>query len=337
MMRKLRQGFYLLTIVVMLSACGGGSDIARQSTLDAISASVRLTATADASGQLDPQAAVETAQAIATANGQAVAVTQSAQNALSVEDQSATATAEAPILAALPKYGVDPKAGHVAWIHPPATVETSGYMSYDYVNNFIATVAKDFVVSGDIYWDTQYGTSGCGFVLRSDGNKNALNQYMAILTRGASGHLIFAFMKNGKVITGRDIYAYGKDPNFVWGNKVTNRLTVVGRGSKFDLYTNDTLIGQIDASAPPALPGLPDPPQKPPPGSDVSIMDGYKSQLAQYNETVDQIKRDYAARQREAQNSNLVFERGFIALVVLSESGHSTCTFNNTWLWMIDD
>jgi hypothetical protein len=336
MKRKLQRVSYLIIVVSLLSACSGSSNTARQSTLDAISASVRETATFQAAGQQDPQAAVETAQAAATASGLSALATQAALGGLGQEANAATESAAAPIQAELPKYGVDPNAGRVGWIHPPVTLDVSGYMSYDYVNHFIATVAQDFVVSGDIYWDTQYGTSGCGFVLRSDGNKNALNQYMAILTRGASGHLLFAIMKDGDVVTGRDIYAYGKDPNFVWGNKVTNRLTVVGRGSKFDIYTNDTLIGQIDASAPPSLPGLPDPPKKPPAGADAGVLNDYQIKMSQYNETVDQIKRDYAARQREAQNSNLVFERGFIALVVLSESGHSICEFKNTWLWLIE-
>ncbi len=71
---------------------------------------------------------------------------------------------------------------------------------------------KTFVVSSDITWNTQYGTSGCGFVLRSDGNKNALNQYMVIATRGASGHVLFVTMSQGKIVGGRDIYAYGIDP-----------------------------------------------------------------------------------------------------------------------------
>jgi hypothetical protein len=336
MNRRRQLTLSLLLLVVIQVACGGGSsDVERQSTLDAISASVRETATYEAAGQLNPQSAVETAQAEATASGQVAAATQSALDALSDEAKAATATAEAPIRAELAKFGVDPQAGHVGWIHPPVSLDTTGYMSFDYVNNFIATVAQDFVVSGDLYWDTQYGTSGCGFVIRSNGNENALDQYVAILTRGASGHLLFAFMQDGDVVTGRDIYAYGKDPNFVWGNKVTNRLTIVGRGSKFDIYTNDTLIGQIDAASPPTLPSLPDPPKKPPLG-DLAGMADYEVKMKEYNQVVDQANANYASRQREAQNSNLVYERGFIALVVLSESGRSHCEFNNTWLWLID-
>lgn len=337
MMAMLQRVSYLLVLTGLLSACAGGTGgTARQATLDAISAAVRATATAAAAGELDPQAAVETAQAAATASGLSAVATQTALGGLSEEARNATATAAAPILAELPRYGVDPSTGHLGWVHPPVTLEVAGYMSYDYVNHFIATVAQDFVVSGDIYWDTQYGTSGCGFVLRSDGNKDALNQYMAILTRGASGHLVFAFMQNGDVVTGRDIYAYGRDPNFVWGNRVTNRLTIVGRGSKFQIYTNGTLIGEVDASAPPALPAPPLPPEKPADETDLNAMANYQKKLKEYDEVVEQINADYARRQRDLQTADLVYDRGFIALVVLSESGRTYCEFKNTWLWLID-
>ena len=327
---------YLLVLTSVLIGCGGGANAERQATLDAISAAVRATATFQAAGGQNPLAAVETAQAEATSSGQSAVATQAALDALSGDARTATAVAAQPIIAELPKFGVDPAAGHVGWIHPPVTLEVAGFMTYDYVNHFIATVAKDFVVSGDITWNTQYGTSGCGFVLRSDGNKNALNQYMAILTRGASGHLLFTFMVDGDVLTGRDIYAYGRDPNFKPDNNTTNRLTVVGRGTRFQIYTNDTLLGEIDASAPPALPGLPDPPQKPNDPTDLLAMSDYQIKLREYNEVVDQINAEHAARQRGIQNANTVFERGFIALVVLSESGESVCEFNNTWLWLMD-
>jgi len=331
-MKKRNSKLAVLVLILGSISCNlAGGTSAKQATLDAISNSVWQTATFQASG--NQNVGVETAQVLATS----VAATQAAQGAaLGGAGNSETATAVAPILAELPKYGVDPAAGQMGWIHPPATLDVKGYMTYDYINQFIATVAKDFVVSSDIYWDTQYGTSGCGFVLRSDGNKNALNQYMAILTRGASGHLLFAFMVNGQVLTGRDIYAYGRDPNFVWGNKVTNRLTVVGRGSIFDVYTNDTLIGTIDTSKPPSLPSLPEPPKKPDDPNDQNAMEEYRKKLADHDQAVNDITADYHARQKELSNANTVFERGFIALVVLSESGRTHCEFNNTWLWLIN-
>jgi len=209
-------------------------------------------------------------------------------------------------------------------------------MSYDYVNNFLATVAQDFVVSSDITWNTQYGTSGCGFVLRSNGNKNALSQYMTILTRGASGHLLFATMVDGNVVGGKDIYAYGLDPSFNWENNATNRLTVVGRGNTFSIYSNDTLIGEIDPSTPVTLPGIPPAPQQPPNVGDANAMNLYRKQVAEQQAVATQITSDYQARQREANATDKLFDRGFVAMVVLSESGRSACTFDNTWLWLIE-
>jgi hypothetical protein len=314
----------------------GAANTARESTLEAISASVRATGTAVAAQEQNPGASVETAQAQATARGDLIAATQAAQAALSDEAKTATAAAFAPILAELPQYGVDPAAGQVGWVHPPVDLEVSGYLQYDYVNNFIATVAKDFVVSADITWNTQYGTSGCGFVLRSDGNENALNQYMAILTRGATGHLLFAIMSDGDIVGGRDIYAYGEDPNFRWENGATNELTIVGRGNVFSVYTNGSLIGEIDPSKAPGPPALPEDPKKPGNVSDPAAMAAYQQQLAQHDAAVAQIMANYAARRREAATANKIFERGFIAMVVLSESGRSQCHFDNGWLWLID-
>jgi hypothetical protein len=339
MKQRFSLALHLLLLVGILSACGLGTsstDSARQATLEAISVAVRGTATVEAVAKLNPNAPVETAQAQATAYGQALDATQAAQAALSDEARAATATAFAPFIAELPKYGVDPSQGRPGWIHPPATLEVDGYMQYDYLNQFLATVAQDFVVSSDITWSTQYGTSGCGFVLRSDGNKNALNQYMVIVTRGASGHVLFATMSDGKIVGGKDIYAYGRDPNFQWGNNVTNRLTVVGRGQIFSIYSNDTLIGEVDPTSPVSLPAIPPAPKQPANVGDVGAMNFYKKQLAEQQAVATQITADYRARQREAANADKVFKRGFVAMVVLSESGRSVCTFNNTWLWLIE-
>jgi len=329
---------HLFVLGSLLSACGSGSsDVARENTVEAISASVRQTATSLAAANLNPEAAIETAQAEATSQSQLVAGTQAAQAALGADAQTATAAAYAPILAELPKYGVDPSAGRMGWIHPPVTLEVEGFMQYDYINHFIATVAGDFVVSGDITWDAIGAASGCGFVLRSDGNKDALNQYLTIMTRVASGHVLFATMAEGEVVTGQDIYAQGHDPNFNWQNEATNRLTVVGRGNRFWIYTNGNLIGEIDPSAPPLQPNLPPEPEKPADASNVQAMANYLQQQAEYDATVEQINADFRARRRALQNADTTFERGFIALVALSQSGRKTvCKFDNAWLWLIE-
>ena len=329
---------HLFVLSGLLSACSVGSNnVARESTIEAISASIRATATAVVAANSNPNAALETTQADATAQSQSSAATQAVLGALGADAQTATAAASAPILAELPRYGADPVAGQMGWIHPPVTLEVEGFMQYDYVNHFIATVAGDFVVSGDITWDAIGAASGCGFVLRSDGKEGALNQYLVIMTRVASGHILFATMAEGQVVTGQDLFTQGHDPNFNWQNEATNRLTVVGRGNRFWIYTNGSLIDEIDPSAPPPQPNLPPEPEKPVDTSNAEAMANYLQQQAEYEVVVEQIQADFRARRRALQNADTTFERGFVAMVALSQSGRKTvCRFDNAWLWLIE-
>jgi len=298
-------------------ACGtSGSTASRESTVEAISAQVRATGT---------EAALQSSQVT-----QPVVETNS-------DSLTATAVAFAPILESLPKYGVDPSEGHIGWIHPPVSLDASGYRQFEYINYYIGTLAKDFVISADITWNTVGSISGCGFVMRSDGNTDALDQYVAVITRVASGHFIFSTMSDGEVVTGRDIYARYKDKSFRWENDTTNRLTIVGRGNHFWIYTNDTLIGEVDPSAPPPQPNLPPEPDKPANPSDPQAMALYEQQKIEREAIIAQMQADYAARKRAYNSAETVFERGFMALVALSESGRSTnCKFDNAWLFLID-
>ena len=304
-------------IVIMVSlACGtSGNDASTESTIEAISAQVRATGTASAAQGAQAPQALDT----------------------SSDSLTATAVAFAPILATLPKYGVDPSEGRIGWVHPPVSLDASGYHHFEYVNYYIGTLAQDFVISADITWNTVGSTSGCGFVMRSDGNENALDQYVAIITRVASGHFLFSTMSDGEVVTGRDIYARYTDKTFRWENDTTNRLTIVGRGNRFWVYTNDTLIGEIDPSAPPPQPNFPPEPEKPANQSDPQAMALYEQQKIEHAAIVEQMKAEYAARMRAYNGADTVFERGFMALVALSESGRSTtCKFDNGWLFLID-
>jgi len=241
-----------------------------------------------------------------------------------------------PILAELPKYGVDPSEGKVAWIHPPVSLDASGYNQYEYINHFLGTVVTDFVLSADINWDTVGSTSGCGFVVRSDGNKEAVNQYVAIITRVAQGHFLFATMSNGEVVTGQDFYPHTNDKSFNSENLTTNRLTLVGRGNHFSVYTNGTFVGEVDPSAPPPSVSLPPAPKLPANQKDPLAMATYLAAKAEYDATVQQIKADNAARQKAFKNANTVFERGFVAMVAVSQAGRKTvCSFDNVWLFLI--
>jgi hypothetical protein len=228
---------------------GGGSD--RQATVEAFGTSVAASATAILIPTETPTPVAEdsvdaTEQVIIdiTADSSS-AETQVAQQATELAIQAATATAVAPILAELPIYGIDPAAGRPAWVHPPFNLDIEGFEQFAYANQFAATVVTDFVVAADITWNTQFGTSGCGLVLRSDGNEEALNQYLVVATRGANGHVLFTVMEAGEVIEVYDMFARNIDPVFSSANDTTNRLAVVGRGSTFSVYTNGTLIGQV--------------------------------------------------------------------------------------------
>jgi hypothetical protein len=231
---------------------GGGSD--RQSTVEAFGTSVAASATAilipTETLTPEPESSEDATEQVIidiTADS-SEAETQVAVQSTELAVQAATAAAEAPILAELPRYGVDPSAGRVAWIHPPVNLDIEGFEQFSYANQFAATVVTDFVVAADIFWNTQFGTSGCGLVLRSNGNEESLDQYLVVATRGGNGRVGFTVMESGEVIEVYDMYARGIDPLFASANDTTNRLAIVGRGTTFQVFTNGTLIGQVEDS-----------------------------------------------------------------------------------------
>ena len=320
-------------MVFSLAACSGRMN-SQQAAAQAIGESISQTATASAAEGGGTNLA--TAQAQATLDSQSMAETQAAFDALSDEARAATATAAAPFIAELPQYGVDPSKGRMGWVHPPVTLDIEGYLQYDYANRFIGTVATDFVVSAEITWDTSYGTSGCGFVLRSDGQEDALSQYLAIATRGGNGRVIFSTMQEGEVKNVVDNYAYGKDPLFDWQNGVTNQLTVVARGEVFTIYTNGTMIGEVAAGEPPVL-VLPDPPSAPPADAPADVLAAFQAELIEYTDLTSQMRERYRQNQVIYQPETPYYDRGFVALVALSESGRTVCEFSNAWLWIIEE
>lgn len=325
-----------ISITSLLYACSGSSDASHSATLEALARSIAATATAAAGDDVSPGGKLKTAEAEATTQARSVSATQDALSELTAEQQAATTTAFAPYAAELPKYDVDPSRGRPGWIHPPATLDIEGYQQYDSKNQFIFTIVRDFALSADITWNTQYGTSGCGFVLRSDGDEEKPSQYMVMITRGGLGHVIFAPIVEGEIVGGYDFYAKGKDPNFDWHNDTTNRLTVVGRGTMFTVYTNDVLIGEIDTSEPPPDPVFPSPPERPS-SDDEEAMERYQQELEEYEREVEQVRASLQARRNEMKDKDTVFERGFVAMVAISESGHTVCRFDNAWLWLIED
>ena len=137
-----------------------------------------------------------------------------------------------------PLWALIPAGGRLAWQHPPLSMEVTDF--------------EDAASRQSIYLDPgprilswsptspgipAYAESGCGFIVRSDGEEENSNQYFIGLTRGAEGHVLFGEQVNGEVNLDEvtDIYANGIDPLFEWQNDTTNRLAVVGQGQEFTI------------------------------------------------------------------------------------------------------
>ncbi|MBN1668866.1 MAG: hypothetical protein JW862_17370 [Anaerolineales bacterium] len=326
-------------LAVGLLACDAGqNDPAMQATVTALSERVLLTSTAAASGEDDPNARLATAQAEATQQSQQIQATQTALAAgLSSADQLATATVQAPLIAELPRYGVDPQLGRVGWVHPPVTLEVNGYQASNYANDFPGVTAADFVMAADITWDSQYSTSGCGFMFRSDGDAKFPNQYMVLASRGGNGHVSFLALADGELANWHDFYAGYEDPGFDWRNQSTNRLVVVARGTLLEIFTNGTKIGEVDVTEPPAQITMPERPVEPDDINNPEVRQEYEQALADYEELIEQIERNLDTATRNFETKDAIFLDGFTGMLVLSESGYVRCDFSDAWLWIIEE
>jgi len=332
------QSIILIAVSMILLAqlaCISSTSEDQEATVEALAQALSLTATSGASSGAGSVDTVKTAEARATQNALSVVQTQAAQEALSSSDQAATATAVAPILRELPKYDVDPEEGYVSWIYPPVTLEVEEYMSSKFENRFLFTTIKDFAISADITWNTQYGTSGCGFVLRSDGQEEKGNSYMIIISRAAEGHVIFLTIANGELAKMEDMYIPLNDPKFSDKNDETNRLTVVGRENIFTIYTNGYLIGEVVGGEPPSQASFPTRPPEPEGQLAGEALDRYNRMMAQYEEELEQAQASYQAQMRVYQQYNTDYREGFMTLGAVNESGRTVCQFDNTWLFTI--
>jgi hypothetical protein len=269
-----------------------GTEPEPNQTVQALSQSLNQTATAAAAPpntpapdatapEGDAQAAVITAQAQATEVSVAATGTRNIVATEQAIQAAGTAQAFQPIMQELQSLGIDTNAGRLAWTHPPLTLFAEGYMQYQFDVEYV-TVATNFVVATDITWNTQFGSTGCGVVVRSDADEEAGDRYFVVGTRGGNGRVITGVQLDGNLVLddSLDIYANGIDPLFAQQNDTTNRMVVIGRGNTFSIYTNGTFLGDFTPTS-----------------------------------------------------AN--FERGFVAFVALNESGTTTCTFNNGYLWLI--
>jgi hypothetical protein len=272
-----RRAFISIPMILLLGAALACTT--KGAEIEAFKAQVEQTATARAlNGEESGGVNQATAQSQATESTESLSVTQTAFVVQSAENDAATANAQAPILAELATLGIDTSVGKVGWIHPDVTLTADDTESITYINNFATMIARDFVLASDITWNTQFGTSGCGFALRSNGDEEALDGYLEAISRGGNGTALYIKMEDGSEQNFDAPEADEIDPNFQGNNDTTNRLTVVFQGSHLKVYTNGVLISEYDDTS---------------------------------------------------------FERGFVALVALSNDGVTTCQFSNTWLWLI--
>jgi hypothetical protein len=328
-----------LGLLLLAAGCGlGGQNGEAESanpTLTALSAAVARTATA-AQQEQAAEGELATAEAEATQRSESIYATQTAQVASRPDFALATATVAAPILAELPQYGLQGAPGTVGWLHDPLTLELTAFHDYTYGNDHMNVTARDFVVAADITWDTQYGGSGCGFMFRSNGNQNNLDQYVVVATRFSGGRVIFTALADGELANLHDFYPRDEDRSFDWQNGSTNRLAVVARGPQIQIYTNGVKVGALDTTQPPKLPIVPAKPLPPIDAGDQAAAKRYQDELKEYQEIVDQAQANYQAALKKYQERQAVFEDGFLAMLALSESGHTLCTFENAWLYLLE-
>ncbi len=151
--------------------------------------------------------------------------------------------------------------------------------------------------------------------------------------------MVLVTLVDGEIANGFDIYARGTDRSFAFQNDTTNTLAVVGRGNIFEIYTNGTMIGEIDVTSPPQRPSLPAEPQAPIDLGDLDAVQVYQDELAEYQELLTQTNADYLQRLNgfnKFDGEVPLFEEGFMAMAALSESGTTQCKFDNAWLWLME-
>ncbi|PWB55967.1 MAG: hypothetical protein C3F13_02590 [Anaerolineales bacterium] len=323
----------ILPVLLFLAACGS---ILEQHNLDygtltPMGRAVMETITARAL-----EAGSGSSQATAFAKATAISAESTAQAEQDNLVYQQTAAAMLPVLEELPRYGVNPLDGQVAWLHPPVTIELDGYSQTGYANDYPEVTAADFVLAADFTWNTQAATASCGYVFRSDGDKEKPNQFNITVARYASGTLYFSALVDGNLANTQAFYPKKKDTSFNGLNDATNRLVVVARGTLIDIYTNGVKIGQVDTTKPPPstveAPIFPIRPVDPTPEQ----LAAYQQALAQYEQVMAQNQANLSEAQRNYNSEKIAtFRDGFLSFISASEYGHTTCKFSNAWLFII--
>jgi hypothetical protein len=338
MHRRIPPFLSLILLTVLAYGCGSSTISEPISlTLTPMSVSIRETLTARAGEEGGSSNELATAVAKATAKADEIYATQTARAALNEPSRLATVTAMAPVVAELPLYGIDPGDGYVAWMHEPVTLDLSGFGQTAFANDYPQITAADFVMAADITWNTKNSISGCGFMYRSNGDQTNPSQYMTLITRTGMGRIGWLALMDGQVSNFREYYPRDKDKSFTWFNDETNRLVMVARGDKLSLYSNGTLIDEIDIKQGPPDVTVKQPPIVIPP----DVLPGQLDQFRQLANEQDQGNNQSKVQLDEARKNFAIKKPflydGLLGFLAASDAGRTICTFQNAWLFILND
>jgi hypothetical protein len=338
MKNKRRLAPLAVTVLFIAASCVTGAKQLSpiEMTLTPLSERVLSTATSRASGGSESSSILETAVVNATARSEEIFATQTARASLNDASKLATATVIAPVVAELPFYGVDPASGFVAWIQGPLTVDLNGPQANGFANDQPLVTASDFAMASDITWNTKNSVSGCGFMFRSNGDKNKPSQYNILMSRVANGHVAFLALKDGQIANFQQFFPRDNDKAFNFDNGATNRLAVVAHGPLIDIYTNQVLVAQLDTTKPPpnalssiALPQIPANATT----DQIAAITGQRNDIQTLN---DQMSRQLASAKANFTTSDTNFTDGLLGFLGFSQSGQTTCTFDKAWLFQLN-
>ena len=337
MQKKIFAFLGLILLTALAYGCGAsGISESISLTLTPMSGLIRETLTARAGEEGSSDNDLATAVAKATAKAEGIHATQTARAALNEPSRLATVTAMAPVVAELPRYGIDPGEGYVAWMHKPITLDLSGFGQTGFANDYPQITAGDFVMASDITWNTKNSISGCGFMFRLNGDQTNPSQYMVLVTRTGMGRIGWLALMDGQVSNFREYYPKDKDKSFTWFNDETNRLVVVARGDKLSLYSNGTLIDEIDITQGPPDVTLKQPPIIVPP----NVLPGQLEQFRQLANEQDQGNNQSKVQLDEARKNFAIKKPflydGLLGFLAASVAGRTICTFQNAWLFVLN-
>ena len=134
----------------------------------------------------------------------------------------------------------------------------------------------------------------------------------------------------------RTIYLYAQDNSFTWQNNATNRLAIVVHGELIDAYTNGVLVGEIDTAQPPPDSNPSPPSIEIPKNATPEQVKDYQNQIDQNQKNIDMVNFQMAEARKNFANNKPIDTEGLLGFVGVSQAGQTTCTFSNSWLFIIE-